>query len=84
MFITLIFVISGVLMFLWNAILPDLIGVNSISYWQSMGLLILSRILFGRFSKPERRTSFPYQKFKEKFQNMSFEEREKFREKWKS
>ncbi|HHB52318.1 MAG TPA: hypothetical protein ENK75_04655 [Saprospiraceae bacterium] len=45
MFITLIFVISGVLMFLWNAILPDLIGVNSISYWQSMGLLILSRIL---------------------------------------
>jgi len=34
-------------MMLWNAILPGLLGVNEIGYWQSLGLLALARILFG-------------------------------------
>ncbi|OIQ15799.1 MAG: hypothetical protein BM557_10890 [Flavobacterium sp. MedPE-SWcel] len=45
--IGLIFGISALVMWLWNAILPDLIGVNEVGYWQAMGLLLLSKILFG-------------------------------------
>lgn len=34
-------------MLLWNAVLPELIAVHSIGYWQSVGLLLLARILVG-------------------------------------
>jgi len=34
-------------MFLWNSILPSLVHVGMINYWQSLGLLVLSRLLFG-------------------------------------
>jgi len=83
LFITMIFALSGVVMLLWNVVLPDLLNVNPISYWQSMGLLALSRILFGRFGKPNR-PEFAQTKFKEKVRNMTIEEKEEFKEKWKS
>ncbi|WP_221390760.1 hypothetical protein [Dyadobacter sp. NIV53] len=41
--------LGGLVMLLWNAILPALINVNPIKYWQSVGLLALCRILFGNF-----------------------------------
>jgi hypothetical protein len=31
---------------LWNALLPDLWGWKAITYWQSVGLVILSRLIF--------------------------------------
>ena len=34
-------------MSLWNALLPTLLGVKSIGFWQALGVLILCRILFG-------------------------------------
>jgi len=34
-------------MLLWNTILPSLFSVHSVTYWQSVGLLILARILLG-------------------------------------
>jgi O-antigen/teichoic acid export membrane protein len=34
-------------MLLWNAILPSLFSVHSVTYWQSVGLLVLARILLG-------------------------------------
>ncbi|WP_236641628.1 hypothetical protein [Dickeya undicola] len=43
-----LFVVLGLLvMSLWNALLPAIIGVKSIGFWQALGLLVLSRILFG-------------------------------------
>ncbi|WAC09803.1 hypothetical protein [Dyadobacter pollutisoli] len=41
--------LGAIVRFLWNAILPALLNVNPISYWQSVGLLVLCRILFGNF-----------------------------------
>ena len=38
---------SVVTMFLWNALLPDIFGIACINFWQTLGLLALSRILFG-------------------------------------
>ena len=34
---------------LWNALLPDLFGFHAVTFWQALGLLALSRILFGGF-----------------------------------
>jgi hypothetical protein len=84
--LTALFVLSGVVMILWNAILPDLLNVSVISYWQSMGLLVLCRILFGgfHFGGPRgRRRRFGNPRFREKFMNMNPEEREAFKQKWK-
>jgi hypothetical protein len=57
----LLFVGAGLLMggavkLLWNTILPPLLDVKPIAYWQSVGLLALCRILFGNFGggRPRR------------------------------
>ncbi|WP_313098656.1 hypothetical protein [Epilithonimonas sp.] len=80
---------------LWNALLPDILGVKTINYWQSLGLLLLSKILFGGFSgakeKFKRRNNFEpdqnmRENWKQKFETQfcgSEEEREKFKEMWK-
>ena len=39
-------VMTFVLMLLWNALLPAIFGLKSISYLQALGLLILSKIIF--------------------------------------
>ncbi len=43
----LLLLVGGVVMALWNAILPDLLSVKRISFWQAIGLLVLCRILLG-------------------------------------
>lgn len=37
-----------VVMGLWNWLMPTLFGLPAISFWQALGLLVLSKILFGR------------------------------------
>ena len=32
---------------LWNLLLPSIFGLPAISFWQALGLLLLSRLLFG-------------------------------------
>lgn len=44
----------AVVMLLWNALIPSIIGWTTINYWQAAGLMLLSRLLlggFGRFGK---------------------------------
>jgi hypothetical protein len=36
---------------LWNWLLPPLFGLPVVSFWQALGLLVLSRILFGGFGR---------------------------------
>jgi len=68
---------------LWNCIIPDVFGLNAINYWQSLGILIISKILFGGFGFKNNRTPFGPKRapFTE---NLSEEERQKLREEWKS
>jgi hypothetical protein len=45
---------------LWNWLLPPLLGVDELTFWQALGMLALCRILFGGFgmgggSRPSRR-----------------------------
>ena len=36
-------------MLLWNAVLPNICSARPLSYWQAVGLLVLCRLLVGRF-----------------------------------
>lgn len=45
----IVFGLSAIVMLLWNAVVPDVTGFKSISYWQAMGLMLLCKILFGGF-----------------------------------
>lgn len=36
-----------IIMWLWNWLMPDLFGLTTITYWQAVGLFILSKILIG-------------------------------------
>lgn len=47
----LLFIVIGgeIVRLLWNALLPPLFGLPSITFWQALGILALSRILFGGF-----------------------------------
>ena len=42
-----VFAFSGLVMLLWNGILPAVLHVSAITIWQAAGILLLSRILFG-------------------------------------
>jgi len=47
--IAFLFLLPYAVMWLWNTILPGVIGVKAITYWQAAGIFILSKILFGHF-----------------------------------
>src|SRR5262249_9005680 len=66
---------------LWNWLLPPLFGWHAISFWQALGLLALCRILFGGFSGGGHRgPGGMRRKMRDRWENMTPEEREKFRE----
>jgi hypothetical protein len=44
-----IFVFGSVVMLLWNGLLPAIFGVKAITFWQAIGILVLSKLLFGGF-----------------------------------
>lgn len=84
--IAALFGFSAIVMLLWNAILPSLLHVGLIGYWQAMGLLVLSKILFGSMGpgggRRRRHCGGPPAHLREKFMNMSEEEKAAFKEHW--
>ena len=43
-----LFLFSLVIMWLWNWLMPLIFGLRVLTYWQSLGVLALASILFGR------------------------------------
>lgn len=78
----MVFGAGALVMFLWNAVLPGLLHVSEINYWQSLGLLALCRILFGGF-RFGGKGHYYGGGWREKYKNMSDEEREALKAKWK-
>lgn len=39
-------------MWLWNALIPEIVGWKSIGYWQALGLIALMHLLLGHFGRP--------------------------------
>jgi hypothetical protein len=74
--------VSFVVMNLWNYLLPGILHVGVITFWQAMGIFILCKILFG-FGKGggPGRGNWMRHRMEERFKNMTPEEREKFKEK---
>ena len=66
-------------MHLWNWLLPPIFGLHMITFWQALGLLLLSRILFGSWSSGGNRGR---RGRREKWERMTPEEREKLRQSW--
>lgn len=42
-------VFSFAVMWLWNWLMPVLFGLHVITFWQALGILVLSKILFSGF-----------------------------------
>ena len=40
-------IFAAPLMWLWNALMPEIFGLVKISFWQAFGLEVLAGILFG-------------------------------------
>ena len=71
---------GGLVMHLWNWLLPMLFGWRQITFWQAVGLLALCRILFGGFGGRGLHRSNFRRRMAERWQRMTPEEREKFRQ----
>ena len=76
-------VVGFVVMFLWNNILPHVANVKPITFWQALGLFLLFKILFGGFGRRRSWKNRARGKWKKKWMNMSEEERQQFKNKWK-
>lgn len=78
--------ITFVVYWLWNYVLVAVVTVvRPVTYWQALGLLILFRILMGgfKFGPYAGRTPYNRANWGGKWQQMSSEERAKFKEEWK-
>ncbi len=72
--------VSYIVMQLWNHLLPDILHTGTIDYWQAMGLFVLAKILFG-FGRGGGHRGAPWMRHRmERFNNMSPEEKQRFRE----
>jgi hypothetical protein len=69
-----------VVLHLWNWLLPTLFGWRQINFWQALGILVLCRILFGGFGGHGFRRSHFRSRMGERWQRMTPEERERFRQ----
>jgi len=83
----LVFVAAAIwiVMFLWNAILPDVTGVKPLNFWQAGGLLLLAKILFGGFGRFRggKKHWKRRKHWKNKWMQMSDEERREAKQRWK-
>jgi hypothetical protein len=84
LFIGVALLTGGLVMFLWNAILPDVTGVRPLNYWQALGILVLSRLLFGRFSARRPQHWKHHRQWRDKWANLSDEERQQLRQTWEN
>ena len=75
-------------MSLWNWLMPDLVGAAELDFWKALGLIALVKLLFGfggggwkqKWGKKKHHWKH---RMKERFEQMTPEEREAFKEKWR-
>ena len=77
-FLAALAVIGLITMLLWNNLLPPIFHLPQISYWQAVGLLILSRLLFGFQSRWGGFHNHRMGHLREKWEHMNPQEREEF------
>jgi Ca2+/H+ antiporter, TMEM165/GDT1 family len=71
---------SYLVMSLWNALMTGIFAVRAISFWQALGLLVLSRILFGGFRPYTGGGPRWRRRMMERWEQMTPEERDKLKQ----
>ena len=75
--------LSLVVMSLWNWLVPSLFQGPAVQYWQAVGLLLLSRILFGGLrGRGGWHGHWRQRLWRERWASMTPEERERLRERF--
>jgi hypothetical protein len=73
-------VLGFVTMLLWNWLMPALFGLARVGFWQALGLVVLSRVLFGGFRHHGWHRHHWRGRLLARWEQMTPEEREKLRE----
>lgn len=87
----MIFLVGYLVFALWNYLVPSLFNGPVISFWQALGLLLLSKILFGGFKGGKmwkegcdcRGNKYWKEKMESEMAHMTPEEKEKVKEAFK-
>lgn len=81
-----VFIFGTAVMYLWNAVIPAVLGLGVITFWQAIGILVLSKILFGGFRGGHCNHNFHShgREMREKWMHLTPEEREKMKSEWRS
>ncbi len=70
---------SALVMLLWNVLMPVIFSLPTITFWQALGLLVLSKLLFGMNRHNSHWRYNPWKSsFHEKISKMSPEQRKEF------
>jgi hypothetical protein len=78
--IAIMTVVGVVVMSLWNWLMPSLFALKPLTFWQAIGLMVLSRLLFGGFrGRPGGGGMGWRRRMWERWEQMTPEEREQFR-----
>lgn len=78
--IAYIAIFAACVMVLWNWLVTTIFALPAISFWQAAGLLVLCKILFGTFGAGHQHHGHGCHhanKLRERWENMSPEERER-------
>jgi hypothetical protein len=78
--ITAVVVFGFIVMSLWNWLAPAVFGLRTISFWQALGILVLSKILFGGFRGQPGYREHWRRRMSARWERMTPEEREEFRQ----
>ena len=73
-------IVGFVVMSLWNWLGPAVFGLRTITFWQALGILILSKILFGGFRGRPGYGGHWRRRMRDRWEQMTPEEREQFRQ----
>jgi hypothetical protein len=75
-----VWIFGEIVMHLWNWLLPMLFGWKTITFWQALGLLVLARILVGGLGPGNSNGPRHRRRCAERWERMTPEEHERFRE----
>jgi hypothetical protein len=76
-----VFIFGSLVMLLWNALFPALFHLPLINFWQALGLLVFAKLMFGGFRGGwGAKHRWKQHQLRDKWMNMTPEEREKFKQ----